>query len=353
MSLSASAKALRGALVCLIAGAIAGCAGQPTASQQAAEIRQERQDKERTENLNQQLAVKSAMTDKGETVTKDRESYELGGGDLIEITVLGVEELGREVRVSGDGEVTLPLIGDVDIGGKTTQEAANLIAERYAADYLQDPQVSVLIEEYRSQRITVLGSVKEPKVYSVQRQVGLLDALAMAGGVTEKAGRTVHVNHKVPNPDGEGKIRRNMVINLDELVSGQGVEDLPDLSLNDGAVLNVPEAGVVYVEGAVKEPGVYDIKGQTSVLKAISMAGGTEFSAKDSGIRVLRAGGSQGEPTEFGAFDIDELRNNPNDGLELNDGDVVVVETSTMKAALQGIGNTAKGVFGVGFSLNR
>ncbi|MDZ7809402.1 MAG: polysaccharide biosynthesis/export family protein [Arhodomonas sp.] len=302
------------------------------------------------DDLNERIVVQSAVDGPGGAIERDRESYKLGSDDLIEITILGVPELSREVRIDGNGMITLPLIGEVPVADKTVREASQLIADRYEESYLRDPQVSVLVKEYRSLRITVLGSVKKPQVYSVQRRLDLLDALALAGGLTSNAGRMVYVSDTVANPEGEGKIRRNRVVSLDELVSGEAREEMPDLTLSDGAVINVPEAGVVYVEGAVKKPGVYTLQRDTNVLKAISMAGGLQFSAKDSGIRVLRADGGDGEPQEYSGIDIDELRNNPARGLELSDGDVVVVESSGWKSALQGMAvSIGTGVLGFGY----
>ncbi|WP_440995041.1 polysaccharide biosynthesis/export family protein [Arhodomonas sp. SL1] len=336
-----------------LAVVLAGCAGQPTAGTAASDFQQDRSQQARVDKLNEQLAVQSAMGGGGDPIQRERESYRLGRDDLIEITVLGVPELAREVRIDGDGMVTLPLIGEVNVADKTVQGASELIADRYEESYLRDPQVSVLVKEYRSLRITVLGSVQKPQVYSVQRRLGLLEALALAGGLTEKAGRMVYVNDRVDNPDGEGKIRRNLVVSLDEvLAGGSGAEDTPDLTLSDGAVINVPEAGVIYVEGAVEKPGVYPLQGETSVLQAVTMAGGLQFKAKDSGIRVLRASGDGGGAEEFGGFNINTLRKDPDRGLQLRDGDVVVVEASGVKSALQGIANTAKGIFGFGYSLN-
>lgn len=331
------------------ASLLVGCATRPPQNRVVQDFQQGQAQHARVDKLNQQLAVQSAMP-ADSTTPRDDESYKVGPGDLLELTVLGVPELSRDVRVDGGGAVVLPLIGVVPVGGKTVAQASQLVAERYGKSYLRDPQVSVLVKEYRSQRITVLGSVNKPEVYSVQRRVGVLEALAMAGGLTPQAGRMVYVNERVKNPDGEGMIRRNLIISLDDLVGAQ--DKITDPILSDGAVVNVPEAGVVYVEGAVAKPGVYPLQRDTSVLKAITMAGGIEFAAAKSGIRVLRTGGVGSQAQEFGAFNIDTLRASPGSGPELQDGDVVVVGSSAFKSTLQGVGNAAKGFFGFGYSLN-
>ncbi len=110
------------------------------------------------------------------------EDYRIGAQDLIEIQVFGIDDLKREVRVNSRGIVSLPLIGAVTIAGLTGQEAEALIAAKYAKDYLQDPQVSVFIKEFTSQRITVEGAVNHPGIFPVRGPTSLLQAIALAGG---------------------------------------------------------------------------------------------------------------------------------------------------------------------------
>src|SRR5437868_3301383 len=110
------------------------------------------------------------------------DDYKIGPQDLIEIQIYGVDNLKREVRVNSRGIVTLPLIGVVSLGGLTGQEAEVLIADKYKKDFLQDPQVSIFIKEYVSQRITVEGAVGHPGVFPIKGQTSLLQILATAGG---------------------------------------------------------------------------------------------------------------------------------------------------------------------------
>lgn len=335
--------------VLLVLGLMAGCGSSPSRDADVAEFQRDRMQQARVSDLNQQLAMRSLSGEQAAHEPSD--SYELGVDDLVEVTVLGVPELSRDVRVDGNGSIALPLIGEVHVEGKTVAEASNLVAARYAESYLRDPQVSVLIKEYRSQRITVLGAVRDPKVYAVQRRMGVLEALALAGGLTEKAGRTVYVNDRAVDPDTGERIRRNLVLGLDELIHGGS--DTPNFTLGDGAVINVPQAGVVYVEGAVMKPGMYPLQKETSVLKAIAMAGGLDFSANGSSIHVLRVAQNGMPQDPLGPIDIEQVRQNPGTDIELNNGDVVVVGKSAVKAALKGFVDTTRGFFGFGYSLNR
>lgn len=113
--------------------------------------------------------------------------YRIGAQDLLEITVFGVQELSRAVRVNSNGQVTLPLIGGVMAGGKTIPELELELASRYSEGLLQNPQVSVFVKEYTSQRVTVEGAVKSPGIYPITGRTSLLQAIALANGLDELA----------------------------------------------------------------------------------------------------------------------------------------------------------------------
>jgi polysaccharide export outer membrane protein len=108
--------------------------------------------------------------------------YRIGPEDLLEVQVFGVDQLTRTVRVNSLGLISLPLIGSVPVGGLTAQQAEALVVSKYAANYLQDPQVSLFIKEYTSQRVIVEGAVNRPGVYPVRGSTTLLQVLALAGG---------------------------------------------------------------------------------------------------------------------------------------------------------------------------
>jgi len=115
----------------------------------------------------------------GQVVADD---YRIGPSDLLEIQVFGIDNLRREVRVNSRGAISLPLIGIVIVGGLTGDEAERLIAEKYEKDYLQDPQVSVFIKEYTSQRITLEGAIARPGIYPIRGDTTLMQAIAIGGG---------------------------------------------------------------------------------------------------------------------------------------------------------------------------
>lgn len=123
-----------------------------------------------------------AAAERVAAMTPSAREYRIGAEDLLEIQVFGVDELTRTVRVNSRGFVSLPLIGTLALGGLTAQQAEALVVAKLAASYLQDPQVSLFIKEYTSQRVTVEGAVQKPGVYPLRGPTSLLQTLALAGG---------------------------------------------------------------------------------------------------------------------------------------------------------------------------
>lgn len=112
--------------------------------------------------------------------------YRIGAQDLLNISVFGVQELTKDVRVNSNGQISLPLIGTAMAGGKTIPELEAELAKKYAAGYLQHPQVTVFVKEFTSQRITIEGAVNKPGIYPITGKTTLLQAIALAQGVDDK-----------------------------------------------------------------------------------------------------------------------------------------------------------------------
>lgn len=112
--------------------------------------------------------------------------YRIGAQDLLEISVFGVQDLNKEVRVNSNGQISLPLIGGVMAGGRTIPELEADLAKKYSDGFLQKPQVSVFVKEFTSQRVTLEGAVAKPGIYPITGKTTLLQAIALAGGVDDK-----------------------------------------------------------------------------------------------------------------------------------------------------------------------
>ena len=113
--------------------------------------------------------------------------YRIGAQDLLEVSVFGVQELDKQqTRVNSNGQISLPLLGSVMAGGKTIPELEKDLASKYKQGFLQNPQVTVFVKEYTSQRITVEGAVKKPGIFPITGRTTLLQAIALAEGVDDK-----------------------------------------------------------------------------------------------------------------------------------------------------------------------
>ena len=165
--------------------------------------------------------------------------YRIGEEDLLEIKVFGVDQLSSTVRVDPRGQVTLPLIGPVTVAGLTAQGAESLIAALLRESYLQNPQVSLFIKEYTTQRVTVEGAVNRPGVYPLRGASTLLTSLALAGGPARMAETTQVMLFR---PDGTGR-RVATVHNLDLIRTGQ-IDD-PTVLNDDLIVVNRTASRVV------------------------------------------------------------------------------------------------------------
>jgi polysaccharide export outer membrane protein len=208
------------------------------------------------ETLNESLLAAVGEDPAGEVLAGA--DYRIGPGDLLQIAVFQVEELNRTVRVRSDGAISLPLLGSVRVVGATSSELEEQLAARLREQYLQDPQVSVFVEEYRSHPVTVLGQVNQPGIYYLRGRRTLLEVLSEAGGLTEEAGRTVHLRRRTWNEDAREAGFELVVVDLAALLES----DAPDSEfvLRDHDAVHVPKAGFVFVEGAVKEPGAYPLE---------------------------------------------------------------------------------------------
>lgn len=323
---------------------LASCASRPVNT--TADVRAEYQKKQQINAINQSIesmAVASTAESGGGAAEMTRDSYTLGSGDVLDIAVFQVDELNRTVRVTGDGYIMIPLLGAVRVQGMTTAELEEKLSQELGAQYLQDPHVSVFVSEFRSHQVAVLGAVEKPSVYQIQQPRTVLEMLAEAGGLTKEAGTKVYVRRTVSDPKSEQKSQESLVIDLKELLKNPELNS--SLVMHGGDSINVPEGGVVFVEGAVKNPGSYQMPGEVTVLKAVSMAGGFLFEASEGNVQVFRETDKGQEVLDV---DIDAVRDQKAQDVILEDGDIVVVRDNALKKGWAGFWRGFTGIFSVG-----
>jgi polysaccharide export outer membrane protein len=206
----------------------------------------------------------------------------LGAGDLLEVSVYNVPELSTKARVGNSGDVYLPLIDYVHVGDLTVEEAQALIAKRLEdGGFVRGPHVTIFLDESASQGVTILGEVTKPGIYPAIGDRKLYDLISAAGGFTASAGRRVSI---IRQRDPSAPITVNLPRNLADDMH-DNVEILP------GDTITVPRAPVIYVVGDVARPaGLLVDNGNLTVLQALALAGGTNHTAKMSGVCIIRKG---------------------------------------------------------------
>jgi polysaccharide export outer membrane protein len=165
------------------------------------------------------------------TAASVRSDYLIGPSDLLDFDVFGVPDMARTVRVNASGAVSLPLIGPVMLAGLTSAQAEALIGKKYEADYLQNPQVSLFIREFTSQRITIEGAVARPGIYPVTGELTLLRALALAGG----GGQFAMLNEVMLFRSGSSTAANTEMFDLEKIRAGE-IRD-PVVNANDVIVV--------------------------------------------------------------------------------------------------------------------
>jgi polysaccharide export outer membrane protein len=213
-------------------------------------------------------------------VERNSSALVLGPGDEVEVAVYGATDLSGHTRVSGDGNISMPLVGYVHVGGLTSSEAEGVIEEKLRQNnILNDPQVSVFVKEYTSSGVSVVGEVAKPGTYTTLGPHRLFDVLQAAGGLTEKAANRAVISHR-------GSEDANTV----ELSKDPAQMALNNVELQPGDTVVVPAAPIVYVLGEVTKPGGYVLgaSGGMTVLRVVAAAGGPTRDASLGSTKMLR-----------------------------------------------------------------
>jgi polysaccharide biosynthesis/export protein len=211
--------------------------------------------------------------------------YRVGPGDLLRVNVFDHAELASDLRVSQSGNLTFPLLGQMEVAGKSPHEIESDLIRRLAAGgFVREPQVSVLVIDYQSQKISVMGQVTRPGQYALTASQHALDLLAEAGGVVNMIGA-----------DDATLIRHDgarVSIDLVALFAGDPRQN-PEVGAGD--TIYVPRAPQFYIYGEVQHPGVYRLERRMTVSQAISAGGGLTPKGSERRVIVKRrdAGGKE------------------------------------------------------------
>lgn len=210
--------------------------------------------------------------------------YRLGPGDVVKISVYDNPDLTTEAEIGRDGTIGFPLIGEVPLGGHSRREAQESIAQRlHAGGFVPNPHVTLLISQYHSRQVTVMGEVSKPGNYPVKRATSIAEILAAAGGITAKGSNHVTVIKR----DGNGGATRHDV-DVNELFASGDLGAGALVDTND--IVFVPPKPVFYIYGEVRQPGAYPLAPAMTVRQALSVGGGLTVRGTERGMRVERRG---------------------------------------------------------------
>lgn len=218
-------------------------------------------------------------------------NYVVGPQDVLTITSFDQEDLSGKYPVDADGTFTFPLVGRVKAGGLTLRELESELKKLLKDGFFKDPQLAVGVETYKSQKIHIVGEVRNPGTYALTGEMSLIEAIARAGSTLPSASGEALIVRPRSGKQAAGPLMPNGIdneatsIDLKELQSGALSKNV---ALKDGDTIFVPRAETVYVFGQVKNPGAYSIQRNTTVLQALSLAGGVNERGATARIKIVR-----------------------------------------------------------------
>ena len=340
-------------LIALIAGALLASACSPAVQSPSPEMIERR-----SNELTVTSGSASAVADINRTIaaasvlqaSNSSPDYRIGPEDLLEITLFNIPEADGKVtprtvtvRVSHQGQISLPVVGEIEIKGLTISDLEQKLRQQYDK-YIYHPQVGVLIKEFR-QKVSVIGAVLKPGTYELTGPKTVIESLAVAGGISEKAGTQVHI-YRIGASG-----RETHVIDLAVLANSVGLINadnagMINMPVQPGDMINVPEAGMFFVDGAVHKPGSYALGRRYSLTQALATAGGVNYELYSSEISIFRRKG----PGNMHTISLDLARvmegNAPDPQIQADD--VIVVPTSTAKYIVKRFVGTLLGGMSIG-----
>jgi polysaccharide export outer membrane protein len=262
------------------------------------------------------------------------QEYSIGEGDLLRITVYDNPDLTTSTRVSGDGKITFPLIGDVEVNGLTAAAVQQRIADLLKEGYVKKPEVSVFIAEYKSKKVTMLGEFQKPGLIELRGNATLMEVISTAGGVTPNAGNELVIKRKVLERDATLPEEVTITVPLAEFLAGRVAVE-PAL-VADGDSIYVPRAAFVRVSavGEFQKPGLIELRGNATLMEVVSTAGGVTTNAGNDLVikrKIVNRGGDLPEEVTI-SVPLAAFLEGKNEGeqIKVADGDSIYVPRATV-----------------------
>jgi polysaccharide export outer membrane protein len=267
-----------------------------------------------------------------------RSTYLLGPEDELQISGPELDELStKTVRVDGEGDIQVPLVGRVHVAGLTVQQAEQELNKKLGT-YIKHPQAALDVKELRSQPASILGAVNSPGVHQVEGHKTLLEMISLAGGVRPDAGYSIRITRQlewgcIPLPgatlDASGRFSVAQV-KLQDIMEAKTPEENIQIFPHD--VISVPKAELVYVTGDVKKSGGFILgERQTmSVLQAISLAEGLGQTPDTKHAKILRLNPGADQRTEI-PVNLRQILQGKSGDVPLQGNDILFVPDNTGK----------------------
>ena len=322
--------------VCLSTMLLACCVQLCPAQQQAAT-----QTSASTVPVSASSTTTTAATLAPDTPTDDR--YRIGPGDVLDIRVFNKPQFSRDgVRVDSRGMIRMPLIeGEIQAACRTENELAGEITTRLR-EYLRRPQVDVFIKDYQSQPVAVLGAVRAPSRFQLQRRVRLIQLLSYVGGPSDDAGRIIQIVHTAaPTVCEQGALvvaddASIGVLDNFKLSETMRGDDRANPYVRPGDIISISEAEQAYVVGNVVRPSVISLKERITVSRAIAMSGGLMPDTRTDRVRIVRQAPDATTKTEL-FVDLKAIDKRKAEDIVLQAGDIVDVPTAGGKRLLRSL----------------
>ena len=281
------------------------------------------------------------------------EDYRIGPNDVIDVQIENMPDISKTYRVTAAGTFLMSYAGRLTAAKKTTEELAQLIADKLRGDYLKDPKVTVSVREYNSRSFFIQGSVRSPGVYQIEGRPSVLELITLASGLGDAHGATAYIIRRIKTPPQKESGSGADAVST-KGSNGTGVEDgttesAPkyelksvninallrghfdqDVLLEPSDIVNIPTTDVFFVAGEVNQPGSFPLKEGTTLRQAISLAQGTNFKAALDRCIIFRE--SSADKREEVRVDVGAVMNGKKEDVAIMGNDLIYVPNSKTKS---------------------
>ena len=290
----------------------------------------------------QTASVTGPQVPRAAAPTDDR--YRIGPGDVIDVTVFGKPQFSRQgVKVDGRGMIRMPLVKQEIMAACRTEDELATEITNLLREYIREPEVIVQIKEYLAEPVAVIGAVRTPSRFQLQRRARLLEMLTLVNGPTDNAGRTIQVVHQgspvdcsannAGGPAAESMADQVDYFQLSETLRG---EEKANPYVRAGDVISIAKAEEVYVIGNVVRPSSIPLNEPLTVSRAIAIAGGTLPDTKRGAIHIIRQLPGSTQKQEI-IVNLDSINRRQSEDVVMMANDIVEVPTSAGKKFLRSL----------------